>query len=320
MDYLRSVLKLSPAKKYFIVIIVIFISFLKFIHVSVPYYCQSIQPRKVIYECFEDPATMNRTGIEDVIPLDIHQRSETMHKTNSDMPAFSKRNFTMSEEKHIKYCIKNYAKDIKKGGQFWKGTQYNIRFKEHRYLVPNKSIIVDIGGNIGGDAQSFLDMYNPQYYIILEPLKLFYRKLNLRFKDRRNVMIVYNIGLGAKYEIFMIKIEGNVGVATSSFSGSGKGSCSLKVVNALDFYKLGVWKFSVDLVTMNCEGCEYDLLENILSSNLIHFFKNIQFATHPTLEKLRDPIRRYCQLQEILHRTHKPTYQYKYVWESWKLK
>lgn len=320
MDYLRSVLKLSPAKKYFIVIIVIFMIFLKFIHVSVPYYCQSVQPRKVVYVCFEDPATMNRTGIEDVIPLNIHQQSETMHKTNSDMPGLSKRNFTTSEQKHIKYCIKNYAKDLKKGGQFWKGTQYEIRFKEHRYLIPNKSIIVDIGGNIGGDAQSFLDMYNPQYYIILEPLKLFYRKLNKRFKDRRNV-IVYNIGLGAKYEIFMIKIEGSVGEATSSFSGSEKGSCSLKVVNALDFFhKLGVGKFSVDLVTMNCEGCEYDLLEHILSSNLIHFFKNIQFATHPTLEKLKDPIRRYCQLQELLHRTHKPTYQYKYVWESWKLK
>lgn len=54
-----------------------FLILLKISHVSVPYYCQSVQPRKVVNECFEDPAAMNRTDIEDVVPLNIHQLSET---------------------------------------------------------------------------------------------------------------------------------------------------------------------------------------------------------------------------------------------------
>jgi hypothetical protein len=73
-------------------------------------------------------------------------------------------------------------------------------------------------------------------------------------------------------------------------------------------------------MTINCEGCEYDLLETLLSTDLIYQFRHIQFGTHPTLKNLRDPVRRYCQIQEWLRRSHKLTYQYKFQWETWKLK
>lgn len=136
----------------------------------------------------------------------------------------------------------------------------------------------------------------------------FYRKLNERFKDRRIC------------EIFMIKIEGNVGVAPSSFSGSGKKNVHYKVMNALDvLHKPDVGNFLVDLLTRIAKDVNTAYL-NVFHHQTLFIVLNIQFATHPTLEKLTDQIKRYCQLQEVIHRTHKLTYQYKFVCESLKLK
>jgi len=120
----------------------------------------------------------------------------------------------------------------------------------------------------------------------------------------------------------MVRAVGNEADATSVFvDDTGTGSCSLKIVNAtLFFQKLGIGCFEFDLITINCEGCEFDLLEILVSTNLIHFFKHIQFATHSKLTQLPNPIERYCRLQELLSKTHRLSYQYKFNWETWKQK
>lgn len=131
---------------------------------------------------------------------------------------------------------------------------------------------------------------------------------------------VVNLGLGAKNEIVMVKIEGNNACATSKFSGKN-GDTPLYITNTTEFLlKVGVGMFDVDLMSMNCEGCEFEALETLLSTNLVTHFKNIQFATHSTIEGLDRPLPRYCNIQQLLARTHTPTYQYKFIWESWRRK
>jgi hypothetical protein len=106
-----------------------------------------------------------------------------------------------------------------------------------------------------------MDMYKPKHYGILEPLKLLHRQLLRRFRFYDNA-IIYNIGLGSLNKKIMINIEGKNGITTSQWGQSGEGYCPLKVVNAAQcFEKLGVGNFMVDLNKINCEGCEYDLLE-----------------------------------------------------------
>ena len=129
---------------------------------------------------------------------------------------------------------------------------------------------------------------------------------------------VVNVGLGMRNEVILVKIEGSNACATSKFSGAG-GTTPLYITNATEFMlRLGVGLFDVDLMTMNCEGCEFEALEMLLSTNLIEHFKNIQFATHSTIAGLRDPLGRYCKIHQLLSRTHRPTYQYKFIWESWR--
>lgn len=226
--------------------------------------------------------------------------------------------FHSTELDSLKKCEQNYRYDFKKAhGKFWSGDNQYIRTKHHSYLTTD-SVVLDIGGNIGDDAESLINAFGAKSYVILEPMKYLYRKLQHRFKSNDKVTI-YNIGLARKNGLFFVDMKGTQGDGTSIFHSSDNiGSCSLRTVNASEFYtKIGVGCFDIDLVTINCEGCEFEVLEHILATGIAKHFKHIQFATHTQLDHLKDPVVRYCRIQELLKRTHNISYQYKFNWESW---
>lgn len=225
-----------------------------------------------------------------------------------------------TEENEMNECIKNSKKDFKQGhGKFWSGNTQYVRHKHHTYLT-NQSFVLDVGGNVGEDAAAILNAYKPKNYVILEPLESHYQRLVKKFKDNKEVF-VYKIGLAKENAEFMVKVTGNDGDATSVFQKGLKGNVPLKVMNATNFFiKLGLGFYDIDLITVNCEGCEFDVLEAITSSSLVEHFKHIQFATHISLPRLKDPVPRYCKIQRLLSRTHTLTYQFKFTWETWKRK
>ncbi|KAJ8303689.1 hypothetical protein KUTeg_018799 [Tegillarca granosa] len=69
---------------------------------------------------------------------------------------------------------------------------------------------------------------------------------------------------------------------------------------------------------MNCEGCEYEVLETLVKTNMIFRFRKIQKGTHSSIKGLQHPFSRYCRIQEIMSWTHRRTYHDKLIWESWK--
>jgi len=262
--------------------------------------------------CFEDPEPENSTGLESVrIPVTINGNKTF---TSCAKPSGL---FSSPQSSLVETCVSNYEKDYKEWhDKFWTGDTQYIRHSYHKYLN-SESIIVDVGGNVGDDAASFIDSYQPKVYVLLEPLKYLHRKLLRRFKDNRNV-IVYNMGLGFKYEKFWLNIEGNHGDATSAFSKGEDGTCSLKIVNSTKFFvQLGLACFHIDLLTINCEGCEFAVVENLISTNQIMFIKHLQFATHTKIDRIKNPVFRYCRLQQMLKMTHTLGYQYKFIWETW---
>ncbi|CAF0769495.1 unnamed protein product [Didymodactylos carnosus] len=72
----------------------------------------------------------------------------------------------------------------------------------------------------------------------------------------------------------------------------------------------------IDLLTMNCEGCEFEILPILIEDTaLLTKINNIQFATH--IDTIENGICIYCKLQQDLQRKHEIFYQYKVLWESW---
>jgi FkbM family methyltransferase len=278
------------------------------------------KPRK----CGETDDDFKLSGIESVTSsfdrVSAKFRSKNASCKSKAFPKPSPQ-LTQEETQRKLECIKNWNRDYRKGsGAFWTGNTQYVRHTHHTYLSAD-STVFDIGGNKGEDAEAMIKRFHPGNYVILEPIKTLYTNLVNMFKSNKNVTL-YNFGLAKKYEKFFVNVLGHGGDATSVFAGNDNGgSCLLRVVNTKHFLvKVGVPCYEVDLITVNCEGCEFEIMEELISSGMIGQFRHIQFATHPTLKHLKQPIDRYCEIQEKLKRTHKVTYQYKWCWESWKRK
>ncbi|VDI41429.1 Hypothetical predicted protein [Mytilus galloprovincialis] len=238
---------------------------------------------------------------------------------------------TDREKKRLTICVSNYLLDYNKGNEIWTGNKAEIRWNNHTFLN-DRSSVLDIGGNTGIDASHIISLFKPMRYIILEPLKRYYNHLVNTFSSEHMVE-VYQFGVGKQNAKLDISIRGPNGEGSSVFMRGPNGEGSSVFINQTSNKKTTIQIFNIthifirlgfscenqlDLMTINCEGCEFEVIEELQKTNILNYIKNIQFATHSTLKYLKEPKYRYCRIQELLSRTHMLSYQYKFIWESWK--
>lgn len=183
-------------------------------------------------------------------------------------------------------------------------------------FLTNTSVVVDVGGNIGEDAAKIVDRYRPKSYIILEPLQPYYFILSQKFSERKQVKVM-NVGLSVADGIFYAAEAGEHGEATSMFSAE-EGGQMLNMENTTKFFlnlRLGEFKF--DLITINCGGCELDVLESLIASDMIRHFRHVQFRTNSDLDYIEKPIERHCRIQQFLQRAFDANFLYESTWNSW---
>lgn len=182
-----------------------------------------------------------------------------------------------------------------------------------RYDYPrlNKhSVVVDAGGYAGEWSAAIHEKYRCRVYIF-EPVAKYYQKIAKRFAGAAGVKI-FLAGLAGGTRDEIISIED---VGSSIF----KSSANQEKIQLLDvkqfFVNEGLKR--IDLLKINIEGGEYELLERLISTGLIEKVKCIQVQFHdifPGAEKRMESI------QRKLSKTHRPTYQYWFVWENWERK
>ena len=224
-------------------------------------------------------------------------------------------NFSALESSWHTNCVRSLEQDIEEDKKRYYGTNSEQMRQAHlSYLKPD-SVVLEIGGNRGLDTSRMIQLYDP-FIITLEPVEELAKRLKELFKDNKKVTVL-NFGLGKIANEVFVNVKGTGGDATSMFTND-IGDTSLIIANTTQFMlRIGAGKFEFDLLFINCEGCEFEVLEAVISSGLVSNFKNIQFAAH-NLPGLRNQQIRYCQIEALLYRTHSPTYRYKYIWEHWK--
>ena len=228
--------------------------------------------------------------------------------------------FTFEELKRIDQCEKTEYKQRK-----WSERHFRTGIDEnaHTYLRPN-STVIELGGNIGVFAKNMLRKYRLEKYIVLEPLQRYFTNISAELTKFPSNVRVLNFGLGSSDRSIEIR---DMNDGTSAFINpndpkiSERPLSTLKIVNALDFFaSLGIGCAQVDLLSMNCEGCEIEVLEMLIETSMIKYFKHIQFQLHTSLKHLNNITRRYCQIRERLPLTHKVHYSYPFIWEGWQIK
>ena len=73
---------------------------------------------------------------------------------------------------------------------------------------------------------------------------------------------------------------------------------------------------TVDLLHANCEGCEWEMLEDIISSGQHTNIRTIQFGSH-YFRQVEDIVARFCRIRAALSRTHVMVWGQAWGWERW---
>lgn len=184
----------------------------------------------------------------------------------------------------------------------------------YNYPLDNTSVVVDLGGFKGEFANKIYEKFGC-YVHVFEPIKDFYQQCTKTNKNHVGVK-VYPYGISGYTDgAVEISVEGDASSIFKAGSAAIKTEIILKPVQHLfDSDKIGLNK--IDLLKINVEGAEFDILDALIKTHLVHFVENIQVQFHtfvPDAEAKR----------EILHKelikTHILTWNYPFVWENWKI-
>lgn len=192
---------------------------------------------------------------------------------------------------------------------YWKQTKGDQALRLN-YSLSDKSIIFDLGGYEGQWASDIFSKYLSLIYVF-EPVPSYAKNIKERFM-KNNKIRVNNFGLSDANKVINLYLAED---GTSEFIKSGQ-IIKGKLRDFMAFVKKERIK-SIDLMKINIEGGEYDLLEYIISSRFVSNIKNIQIQFHNCVPNAKN---RMKNIQLKLAKTHKPTYQYEFLWENWQLK
>jgi FkbM family methyltransferase len=175
------------------------------------------------------------------------------------------------------------------------------------YDLNSDSLVMDLGGYKGQWASDIYSMFNCRV-IVFEPVNSFAKKISKRFL--RNPKIeVFCMALGAskRQETIALSADG-----TSVYADSHEKE-TIQFEDVANFLlEHGIQH--VDLLKINIEGGEYELLPRLLESGFINNIKHIQIQFHDIASDSESRMEKICN---ELSKSHRPTYQYKFVWENW---
>jgi hypothetical protein len=97
--------------------------------------------------------------------------------------------------------------------------------------------------------------------------------------------------------------------ASSVFSSTGKPE-PIMLIDIKDFCKEHRI-YRINLLKINIEGGEFDLLDRILETGIIHYIDNLQIQFHHFVANAEE---RRRSIRKRLGVTHRLTYDYMFVW------
>lgn len=191
-------------------------------------------------------------------------------------------------------------------------TEFRESLRYENYALGPESLVIDCGGYHGEWAKGILDMYGPvKLLCVFEPIREFFEicKSTLEFYPCATVI---NAAVGASYRREQFGIQGGL---SGKFNGGANGQ---EVVDIIDFPEWFLNHMRVaDLVKLNCEGSEFEIIPALIASEAILRIKNLQVQFH----RLHDSDdEKYQEIREQLSKTHELTYDFDWVWSSWRRK
>lgn len=169
------------------------------------------------------------------------------------------------------------------------------------------SVVIDAGGYDGQWASDLYGRYCSKI-MIFEPVRRHAATIKSRFCKNSSITVVA-AGLGGKARREVIHVSG----AESSIFGRGPTRETIEIFDVVD-----VWRQfrlnTVDLLKLNIEGCEYEVLERLITTGFIKNIKTLLVQFHRISMSSRN---RRLEIARALEMTHQTVFRYEFVWERW---
>lgn len=165
-------------------------------------------------------------------------------------------------------------------------------------VVPK--FVVDVGG-YKGDYADLIDKKYGCEIIVYEPIAAYFSIIQKRFKDRKNIHPV-PMAIGRDTRIRKMYIS----EASTSFFPAWNNSSIVELVPTARLSD-EIKEKKVDILKLNCEGAEYEIIEDLDKNDLIKDIDEILVQFHKIMK--RDGS------EKILSKTHKKEFDFK--WQLW---
>ena len=178
------------------------------------------------------------------------------------------------------------------------------------YDLSEDSLVLDVGGYEGQWASDIFLRYRC-FIHIFEPVPAFAANIARRILRNKRI-VLHPCGLGRETKLETISVCDN----GSSIFKKASQSVEIPIMSAAEFLRRERITL-VDLIKINIEGGEYDLLEHLIETGFVTNIRNIQVQFHDFVPQAEA---RMLAIQAALTKTHELTWQYRFVWENWRLR
>lgn len=193
--------------------------------------------------------------------------------------------------------------------------KWNEEDRWHPLPEPVQGVVLYVGGNTEGADGVHLKKEYPQIELhVYEPVPVFCAHLRTHYMHLGIEAQVHCVGLGMGNHTFRVDAADIKGQSTYIMNSHASKGVDAVVVDAAS--EVGRWP-EVQLLHMNCEGCEWDFFDSC--ADVLRRVRVIQFSLH-YLPLDRDPAvvsQQYCQLRDLLSQTHTQAFGVPFGWERW---
>jgi len=192
-----------------------------------------------------------------------------------------------------------------------------IHYMLNPSLLPGDATIIEVGGWEGRDIQLFMEK-NPSKDVRIhsyEPMRHKHEILSSNVqKFGRGQVETYSYGLGNSNRTSCFKESGGTrDEGTSEIALELCNDAQVGSIRDVSFVLAQLKK--IDLLHVNCEGCEYEILKRIFQprSVLSKKIRVIEVQFHEIISE-----NKYCEIEKLLRGAgFTLEYRFQFVWEAW---
>ena len=196
----------------------------------------------------------------------------------------------------------------------WQESNGEERFRTNYECLNAGSIVLDLGG-YHGVFSLFMNAKYGALCHVFEVIPELCSRIEAARGDNPKI-VVHPFGLAGstrKEQLFLAE----QGSSTFVNRASESRQITIRLVKASQWFDRELEGRSVDLMKINIEGGEYELLEHMIRKSLVRRVRNILVQFHEDV--IPGAAARMARIQSALSKTHRLTFQERFIWENWEL-